>query len=114
MGEPFGVLARRAGHGSLTTSGSNTGCPGRLPPLTRRVEPGLRASRRDPHTVPLQIASFADAATRPRRENFAGVSSLWVNCKVAARRPRLTHCATNARSMAAGEVHAIRLSTVLA
>ena len=37
----------------------------RLPPLSQKYEPGLRASRRRPLTVPLQTASLIAAAARP-------------------------------------------------
>ena len=49
----------------VTTFGANTGCSGRGPPLNQKVEPGLRASRRMPHSVPLQIASLSLAVNRP-------------------------------------------------
>ena len=62
MGEPLGVLGR-PGHDSVTTS--NVGWVGRFPPFITKVEPGLRASRRSPHSVPLQMASFTEAARRP-------------------------------------------------
>ncbi len=67
-----------------------------------------------PHTVALQTASLTQAATRPPRARLIGVSSKRASWKVACLRPRLTHCPTNAWSITAGSVPAMRASTVLA
>ena len=86
----------------------------RLPPLSQRYQPGLAASLRMPHTVPLQTASLMDAATRPPMNRFSGVSSGRASWTVAYLRPRLMHCPVNAWLTAAAGVPAMRLSTVLA
>ena len=77
-------------------------------------EPGLAASRRMAHSVPLQIASLMDAADRPGTIMFTGVSSVRASWTVPCVRPRLMHCPTNAWLSTAGVLPAMRLSTVLA
>ena len=82
--------------------------------MNQNVDPGLRTSRRSPHTVPLQMASLTLAARRPLKKTFTEVSSLWANWNMPAPRPRLVHVPAKRDANFAGVVPAIRLSTVLA
>src|SRR6202044_600716 len=77
--EAFGVFVG-GGHGTVTASELSR-CA-RLPPLSQRYQPGLAASLRRPHTVPLQTASLTDAANRPPTNRFNGVSSRWASWTV--------------------------------